>query len=598
MMAVGGGVIGALRVVLGADTAAFETGLKKSASGLDKFAAQARRAAQVVATAMGLAAVGLGVAIRGQLAEADKLGKMAQSIGVPVEELSKLKHAADLSGVSLESLSKGVGRLNRNLVEGAQGLSTPIRAFEALGISIRNADGSLKTVSQALPEIADRFANMRDGPEKTALAMQLLGRAGAQLIPMLNLGAAGINELMQEAEQLGLVIDSKTAKAAEEFRDNLTRLARVKDGMITQITARLAPALAVLSERLVSAAKDADLMKSAGDKANEWAQMGARIFNTFAFIVNRVSIELGVLAQQWEALKNLDFAGFAAIGRKAKEEYDKAFSEIGTSLEKFWNDVAARGEANAPDQGRRMAMPMIVSAQETAKAQKEIEASAREAQRAWERFMGEGARVFEATRTPLENFQFEMGRLNALMLGGAIDADTYARAVAQLQDDFSGASQHAQQFAGAMESAFMGVVTQVKKGSAAARQLLADFARLAAQSAFRSLMGGFGNVFGGGGLKLPGFAGGGSFNVGGSGGTDSQLVAFKASPNERVSVTKPGQGIGGGITLSMPITISADGADPAQLSRLVGEVQSLKRELPSRVVAAVRDAKNRLEKGL
>src|SRR5690606_5933296 len=135
-----------------------------------------------IAAAMSVAAIGLGMAIKGTLEEADKLGKMAQSIGVPVEELSKLKNAADLSGVSLESLSKGVARLNRNIVEGAQGLSTPIRAFEALGISIRNADGSLKTVSQALPEIADKFATMRDGPEKTALSMQLLGRAGAELI--------------------------------------------------------------------------------------------------------------------------------------------------------------------------------------------------------------------------------------------------------------------------------------------------------------------------------------------------------------------------------------------------------------------------------
>lgn len=549
-MAVGGGVIGALRVVLGADTAAFETGLKKSASSLDKFAANAKKAGIAIAGAMTVAAIGLGMAIKGTLDEADKLGKMAQSIGVPVEELSKLKHAADLSGVSLESLSKGVGRLNRNIVEGAQGLSTPIRAFEALGISIRNTDGSLKTVSQALPEIADKFAQMRDGPEKTALAMQLLGRAGADLIPMLNLGKAGLNEMMREAEALGLVIDTKTAKAAEEFNDNLTRLRRVFDGMITQVTAQLAPALAMFSGALVTLAKNSDNAKTFASGLVTVIKGAVEVAYAAAVIFRRLGAELAAF---WEVLKSDNLANTKKVWAEFQAEGEKtkaALAAIPEVLAKFWSD--AETEAQKYSQTATGTAQVAIQSQDAITQKlKEQKDAAREATRAWEQMWAEGNRIWEQTRTPLEQFNAEVQRLNELLQQGVITSDTYGRAIAQLQDSFTGASQYANQFLGSLEGAFVSAVAGGEKLSEVAKKLLSDFARLAAQMAFRSLLGGFGNLFGGGGggFKLPGFASGGSFQVGGSGGIDSQLVAFKASPNERVTVSKPGQGVGGGPTV-------------------------------------------------
>src|SRR5690606_28119622 len=112
-----GAVIGALRVVLGADTAQFEKGMKQAQSRLSGFSSGMAKAAAGVAAAMAGMGAAFGVAVRGMISEADKLTKLSRSIGVPVEQLSALKHAAELSGASVDQL----GRLFRNVARNMQG---------------------------------------------------------------------------------------------------------------------------------------------------------------------------------------------------------------------------------------------------------------------------------------------------------------------------------------------------------------------------------------------------------------------------------------------------------------------------------------------
>lgn len=545
-MAAGNAVVGALRVVLGADTAILEKGLKNAQSRLSAFSGHVKIAGAVIAGALAGVVGGVAAGVKQTIDEADKLGKMSQSIGVPVEELSKLKHAADLSGVSLDTLSKGVGRLNRNIVEGAQGLSTPIRAFEALGISIRNTDGSLKTVSQALPEIADRFSRMRDGPEKTALAMQLLGRAGAELIPLLNGGRAGLEEMMREAEALGIVIDTKTAKAAEAFNDNLTRLARVKDGIITQITARMVPALQQLSQVMIDAAKNSSLMQSAADGITAVLKGAINAGIATVTVFQRLGAELSafwkmVSAPNWEEMK----AGYRAWQSEGTQTAI-TLGALNENIRKFWADAEANA-AKAPALAENSFRPLIQNAAE-------VEKAAKEAERALKRIWAAGKRTFEETRTPQEEFALRMQKINEQYNAGAFGADTYARAVAQAQDRLVSATPAAQMLESALMSTFDRAIDGGMKFGDILKSLALDLAKMAASSAFRALlmgnagMGGtfagiIGSIFGAG---IPGFAKGGSFTVGGTGGIDSQLAMMRVTPGERVTVSKKGEGGPGG----------------------------------------------------
>lgn len=102
--------------------------------------------------------------------QGDALNKMSQKTGLAVEELSKLQYAADLSGVSSEALQKGLVSLSGGMVEAATGAGPLAEKYAALGITLRNADGTMKSSGAVLGELADRFQAMPDGVEKTALA--------------------------------------------------------------------------------------------------------------------------------------------------------------------------------------------------------------------------------------------------------------------------------------------------------------------------------------------------------------------------------------------------------------------------------------------
>ncbi|OZB14331.1 MAG: hypothetical protein B7X58_08110, partial [Marinobacter sp. 34-60-7] len=80
-------------------------------------------------------------------------------------------------------------------------------------------------------DIADRFSEMEDGSAKTALAVEIFGRAGAKLIPLLNSGSSGLSDMASEARRLGISFGEDAAKAAEEFNDNLTRLGKPLQGI-------------------------------------------------------------------------------------------------------------------------------------------------------------------------------------------------------------------------------------------------------------------------------------------------------------------------------------------------------------------------------
>jgi hypothetical protein len=254
-------LVGALRATLGLDTAAFEEGSKRATGTLGRLEKTFKRAFVGLSAAAALG--GAAAAIQSVINKADQLGKMAQRIGIPVEQLSQLEHVAKLADVSLESLGTSVGRLSRNMLTAAGGArNDATRAFQALDIAVRNTDGTLRNSSDVLQDLAARFAQMPDGAQKTALAIQILGRSGAELIPLLNSGAAGVRELMQEADRLGLTIDANTAAAAERFNDNLTRLQAILAGVTTRIVAELAPGLDNLLQRWTDNATGSNVFKN------------------------------------------------------------------------------------------------------------------------------------------------------------------------------------------------------------------------------------------------------------------------------------------------------------------------------------------------
>jgi hypothetical protein len=240
--------IGKLSVEITADAKGLASGIKDADGQISDFGGKVDGLTSKLKY-LGPVAIAAGAAfgasmLRNVADTADALAKLSQKTGVTVEDLSRLQYAANLSGVSADQLSSGITRLSRGMAEAASGTGEASKAFDAMGISVKSADGTLKNQRQMLEELADRFATYADGAEKSALAQQIFGRSGAELIPLLNSGAKGIREMSDESDALGNTLNEKTAKAAEQFNDNLTRLNTAIGGISRQIAGPLIEALA------------------------------------------------------------------------------------------------------------------------------------------------------------------------------------------------------------------------------------------------------------------------------------------------------------------------------------------------------------------
>ena len=180
----------------------------------------------------------------------DNVAKTSTRLGVTVEEFQRLDHALKISGSSMEQQKMSFVRLARVADDANSGLKTAQEAFDRLGVSVTDADGVLKNQPQLLAEVADAFARTADGTEKTALAAELFGRKGTDLLQFLNLGSEGIRKLGDEAESLGAVMSGEAARAAESYTDSVTRLDASFEGVKRTIGTAVMPVIESLTNEI------------------------------------------------------------------------------------------------------------------------------------------------------------------------------------------------------------------------------------------------------------------------------------------------------------------------------------------------------------
>ena len=228
----------------------------------DKLSAGLRRAQkQLEAFGAGLRSVGIRMAGIGAAAVTslfgaarmfatvgDDLEEMSQRTGVSVEALSELGFAADIAGSDLETLETGIKHMQRAIVEAAGGSESAQQALAKLGVSAADLAGL--SPDEQFKRMADGIARIEDPALRVAVAMQIFGRSGTKLIPLLAGGAAGIEALQEQARRLGLTISTETAHDAAELNDALDSLWRVVRQGVFTIGSALAPTLKELAERI------------------------------------------------------------------------------------------------------------------------------------------------------------------------------------------------------------------------------------------------------------------------------------------------------------------------------------------------------------
>ena len=158
-----------------------------------------------------LAVAALGVALTklafSAASAGDDFAKTATRIGTSAETLSKLSFAAEIGGASMSTVATSLRILSRRVNDANNGLMTSVRSFSQAGIAVRKHNGELKNAEELLLDAADAFKDMENPIERTALAMELFGRSGGDLVPILITGKDGIKALMEEAELLGITFN-------------------------------------------------------------------------------------------------------------------------------------------------------------------------------------------------------------------------------------------------------------------------------------------------------------------------------------------------------------------------------------------------------
>jgi hypothetical protein len=317
---------------------------------------------------------GLTAMVKSAIDTGDALDEMSQRVGVSVETLSVWKPAAEQSGVSGESFEKGLRKLSTTMLEAATGSEDAARNFAAVGVEFKNQDGTLRATDQVLLDLAERFKAMPDGAEKTALAVQLFGKAGAELIPFLNQGRDGINELAAEMQALGVQMSSETAAQAGNFNDALDKLHLATKSIGNQIIASLLPALNDMAGGMVESAKQGGTLRTILDGVVlvlKTLALGAATVGK-AFIALGEAIGAGVAAAV-EALKgNTD--GAKAIIADLKGNLVKRLDELASFRDSLFDpkpiEVKAPKIQADPELLQRLTKPKTAkAAQDTTAAQ-------------------------------------------------------------------------------------------------------------------------------------------------------------------------------------------------------------------------------------
>ena len=177
---------------------------------------------------LGLIGVGGFGALASQLrSTADEIGKVSARLGVGTTDLQKLQIAAQQGGMDIGAFNTALQRLTRRASEAAKGTGVAKKAFEEMGISLKDNQGNLKDSVDLLFEISEVLSSKTiKQADKVRIAFSLFDTEGVKLLNTLQNGPEALKRAGKAFEDFGLIIDKKTIGASEQLGDRLDSLTK------------------------------------------------------------------------------------------------------------------------------------------------------------------------------------------------------------------------------------------------------------------------------------------------------------------------------------------------------------------------------------
>ncbi len=203
---------------------------------------------KAISAAAGGLLVGIGAAAVSAGAKADDLNTLAKQTGFTVEELQKMKYAADVVDVSVENITGAAAKMTKNMTSTSKEVQS---AWNTLGVSVTDASGQMRPVTDVFYDVLSALSQVGNETERDQLAMQLFGKSANQLAGIVDDGGAALKALGKEAEDAGLILSQDAVDGANEFNDVVDTMKATVNARLGEIGSSIATLLLPKFEKLV-----------------------------------------------------------------------------------------------------------------------------------------------------------------------------------------------------------------------------------------------------------------------------------------------------------------------------------------------------------
>lgn len=223
--------------IFGFNAKAVEMGMARLKSSVSSFG---KSFAGMLAGGLAIGSIVQG--FRTAVAEGAKLQDLSDRFGLPASEIGRFAAAGKEMGVTTEDVAKSLAKLAVNQTKALQGNDGLLDTFQSVGISME--DLANKSPTELMNQIADAFKNGAVSGDEMAVAMELLGKGGINMVGMLRQGS---DEISRIAEEMGY-FDDETVAALDAADDAISKLSTQATLVFGQVASAIAPAVQALAD--------------------------------------------------------------------------------------------------------------------------------------------------------------------------------------------------------------------------------------------------------------------------------------------------------------------------------------------------------------
>lgn len=314
---------------------------------------------------------------------ADNIITLSMQTGQSTQQLQEFAYASELIDVSVDTLQGSLTKLTNNMQDTMNGTGNAKASFEALGVSVTNADGSMRSANDVFYETIDALGQVKNETERDAMSMDIFGRSAQDLNPLIIQGSKTLKAYADEAHNVGYVLDDEALSALGAADDAYQRLQKTQEGVKNQLAVEFAPYLEEFYGDVTTMVKDGGkaikdsgivdafgmLLETVGDILNPMSDLSnnrvpaltkalqplAKVMALMAdaaeLLKGVINFGTGHISEGWGQMKHaLGFGYSSGNGNNYQNLLDsyneQQWGQSASDLSKAYEEAVARGDSS------------------------------------------------------------------------------------------------------------------------------------------------------------------------------------------------------------------------------------------------------------